>query len=774
MVEKAYRMVIGKKKMRAQIITGRYNNDKSITLFLRGEDGVRREVKVTGFEPYFYVPMTTYIPNDDNVVRIELVETRGIDGMALKRITMRTPTDVKYFRNKFKLNYEADIPFIRRFMIDCNLKSGVEVPEGKEIVHYSMLKPVELSVKPVVTYLDVEVISQGRFPNPARKENKMVLVTLKSNNSNVYYTAVLTGENKVIKDFDKGHVVVLLQTEADLVRFIRNYLKNVVPDVITAWNVDFDKEYIAKRGELLKQFVNFSPYCVFDLLKAYKRLNYKGSNALGDVLNEERIDKKIGYEPWRYEHWERGDIERCIRINKSHVEGIVEIDKKHKLTEFFWGLKNYAGLEELEPAIFHGVIVDTLLLREYSGKFILPSKSSKDLILGVDKLDGKKVGGMVLKPKAGLYRGVGVYDMSRYYPNLLIAFNLSPEPHEKEGVLTKLAKDLLKEREKYEAELIEAKPGSEEFYSIKNRRNCVKYVAEAIIGYIGSKSSRLYSKDIFEKVTKTGQKGLTYLKGVWEEKGGEVLYADTDGIFVKIPFDRAGQMVDELNEALVDFCKSEGMKIKLTLKLDRYFSILLFKRKKGEEHGARKRYAGHVIWEGGKKADYNLIVGFEYVRRDASKLTKEVQLKIFDMILRDKKEEIPDYLRGVVHDFEEGCYSPDDIAIPKTLHKRLSDYGKGGTGMPDYVRGSIFANNYMGGDIRGGDTVKMLYVKRVKGLPPTDTICWVGNFPSRFSIEIDSKKMIGRMLKGKVEDLLELVDLTWEECVSGQRKVTDF
>ena len=64
--------------MKAQIIKGKYNSDKTISLFVRDENLEKKTIRVSGFEPYFYVSANAYIPNHPRLKRIEKTK-RDID-----------------------------------------------------------------------------------------------------------------------------------------------------------------------------------------------------------------------------------------------------------------------------------------------------------------------------------------------------------------------------------------------------------------------------------------------------------------------------------------------------------------------------------------------------------------------------------------------------------------------------------------------------------------------------------------------------------------------
>ena len=127
--------------------------------------------------------------------------------------------------------------------------------------------------------------------------------------------------------------------------------------------------------------------------------------------------------------------------------------------------------------------------------------------------------------------------MSRYYPEMLISQNLSPEPHARGelGITPKMTLDLIEERLRYDRQLAKLDPGTPEWKELKFQRNSVKFVTESVIGYFGSESSRVYNLEIFNSVTMMGQRGLLFLRKVCNKDNNKVIYGDTDGLSVQTP-----------------------------------------------------------------------------------------------------------------------------------------------------------------------------------------------------------------------------------------------
>lgn len=740
-------------------VAGQYDRDHTINVYARDEDGRKRHIKVTGFEPYFYVPEDVYIP-DDSAIKSIAGNFTSVYGDTLKKITMETPSDVRHFRYRFNRHYEGDIPFVRRLLIDTGIRSGFEVPAGRRIVSYKDLVPIDFSQLPLTCFLDIEVHCSTRFPNPSREEEKVICVTSFDTNHKKYITILLDKTGGERETVAPGHDLVKVSSEVDLLMTLKKYLEWIDPDILTGWNIGFDIDYIVERGKRFGIYFNFDRACIFDLLSGYRQLYKKGGNRLKEVVISEGIAKKVVSDEFHGEWWTK-DKRMLVLYNKSDVEYCVELDKKFQLVDFYWGLKNYAGLEDLKGTLYAGgVLVDILLLRKYFGKWVLPSKVKREESEDLS-------GALITSPEAGLYDDVYVYDMSKYYPNIVISRNLTPERTDGElGVVPKLCLELLDERKKFDKVLSETPIDTPEYHNAKRKRDNIKFVGEAVIGYFGSLRSRLYNPELFNEVTTTGQRGLMFLKKTTEELGFKVLYTDTDGLTVKVPRERAKELLLRLNEALKQFCANEGIKGDLKIKIDRFCKRILFTKMK-------KRYASWVVEEGGEPCDYTYIVGFEHVRRDSSEITRKLQKKVFDLLLKGDANEVVGCIKDTIKDMKSGKLSLNQIAIPKTLNKRLEDYGLGkGGGIPDYVRGAIYSNKYFGTDIRGGDMIRMLYVNRIPGYPRTNVVCFLDEDELPVKPEVDMRKMISRTVRMKIEKIIELARLHWSQ-VEGTRSLLE-
>ena len=173
-----------------QFIKGRYNRDRSITVFAIDEKQSYK-IKVVGFPAYFYVPYNDPIPDDDDIE--EIVEGYiHEDGFPVKKIICSSPSVVhskkgKSLRSQFTQHYEADIPFIRRFLIDTGITSGFKIKGlRKDVVSYKDLVPVNFTVTPKICYVDFEENVTTRFVNTQHPTNEVTAWTAYFSDERIY------------------------------------------------------------------------------------------------------------------------------------------------------------------------------------------------------------------------------------------------------------------------------------------------------------------------------------------------------------------------------------------------------------------------------------------------------------------------------------------------------------------------------------------------------------------------------------------------------------
>ena len=621
-------------------------NTNDINLHCRDENGKKIRKIVCGFPPYGYAPIDKkdVILSHKEVTNVEEVDIPHIDNKKVIRFETKRPKNVGDIRDEYKdffQVFEANIPFARRMMIDTGLLCGFECDEDTEILRPSEIKPCEYVQQPRKAFFDIENSIERKF---------LTINCIYDHKSGNYISLALDpkGERSESMRYAKNWRVFIFPTELELIEATKKVFKKINPDIITAWNVSYDIDYINDRSiENGKKEIDYSYANVFDMCKPYKKLYNKGSGKLKDVVHAEELDVP-GYEPFQQRYWEQ-DLEKAIRVNKTHVESIVKLDEKLEILDTYWNYKSIGGFEDMSPTVYHGSIVDNRILRKYHGHHVFDSRPSKE-VMRQRKIEMKKiqmVGGKVFEPPFGRFSDISFYDMSRYYPELIIAQNLTFEECEpgKMGLLPEMVLELIEERLKYDRRLDKIEPGTDEHKQMKFLRDSIKFVLNSIFGYCGWEGARAFRLDIFNKITTKGQEGLGFVRDKGKIDGKDLIYGDTDSTaLIMLDNEKSMELVkdetlvkklledgmdenhvytvahaieytDTLNGYLKEFSKINGFQRDLELKLDRYFSKILFKKVrervdgKWVERGAKKRYVGWVLWEK-KPVKYLKIVGF--------------------------------------------------------------------------------------------------------------------------------------------------------------------
>jgi DNA polymerase I len=183
------------------------------------------------------------------------------------------------------------------------------------------------------------------------------------------------------------------------------------------------------------------------------------------------------------------------------------------------------------------------------------------------------------------------------------------------------------------------------------RQQVVKVLTNAVYGYAGWVGARWYSRPVAEATTAWGRATITRTIALAREIGLEVIYGDTDSLFVTNDVEKVNQLLGRVEDEL-------GLEIRPA----KLYAAVLFTE-------AKKRYAG-LLSDG--RLD---VVGLEVARGDWTDAAKNVQEAVLQIIL---KERSPEKAVTFIHSYLENLRAKKipyrDLVIWKTLTKPLSKY----------------------------------------------------------------------------------------------------
>ncbi|HVP24535.1 MAG TPA: DNA-directed DNA polymerase, partial [Methanomicrobiales archaeon] len=718
-----------------------------IHIFGRDVNGAAVHLEVTGFRPYFYAPFEEVaggpLPSGIDVEADR--EYQSIRGDTLTRMYTRRPTDVRDYRERFH-HYEADIPFATRFLIDNGLTGGVESP-GLQ-VDYHALRPAEVNAPARTCIFDIECEDERGLPEFGR--DKIIAITCWDSFQDDYTSFVFPAGGQVpapaIPSSDEKITVEVCRDEKEMLLAFSRYLQERDPDILSGWNIlVFDVPYIINRMEVLgmnptilarleerTERVALRGRALFDLLDGYKKMHgsQRESYRLDAVAEEEVGETKIRFTGTLSALW-REDPARLVEYNRRDVELCVAINRKNHIIGFYREIARYVGCP-LDRTLNSSQVIDIYVLRKAFGRFVLPSKG----FAAAEEFEGATV----FDPSRGVKENVVVLDLKSLYPMAMMTINASPETkdpdgeyrapngvrfrREPDGLTRSIIAELLKEREQ-KKRLRDGFPfGSPEFVLYDLQQNVLKVIMNTYYGVSGYARFRLYDREIGSAVTSVGRAIIEHTRMVIESLGYHVIYGDTDSCMVQIPpMDTAATITTAKKiEAAVN--ASYGDFAKKALNADSHYFSIKFEKiyRRFFQAGKKKRYAGHLVWKEGKDVDEIDIVGFELRRSDYPQITKEVQGKVIEMILKGEGfADVKAYLGEIIRNFRAGKYPYDEVGIPGGIQKALDQYETNDA----HRRGAEYANLHLKCDFKRGSKPKRLYIKNVKAkYPKTDVICF--------------------------------------------------
>ncbi|MFA9426734.1 DNA-directed DNA polymerase [Natronorubrum sp. A-ect3] len=772
----------------------------------------------------------------------------SIRGEKLTKIFGQTPRDVGQVRDEFQ-HFEADILFPNRFLIDKDVRSGIRVPErraedGSLVVPHDEVEATDVDADPRVCTFDIEVDDRSGFPEDG--EEPIVCLTSHDSYRDEYimwlYEAPI-GDGPIpdaITDYEpiegelEHEVRSFTEEEAMLEAFV-DYVRDTDPDVLTGWNFeDFDAPYFLDRLEELQGphheydleidrlsrvdevwrsnwgGPDIKGRVVFDLLYGYQRMVFSELDsyrldAVGEAelgVGKERYAGDIG------DLWE-DDPTQLLAYNLRDVELCVELDRQQEIIPFWDEVRSFVGCK-LEDAPTPGDAVDMYVLHEAHGRFALPSK-------GQQEAGEEYEGGAVFDPITGVKENVTVLDLKSLYPMCMTTVNASPETKvdpdeydgetyvaptkpepihfrkEPDGVMREMITELLAEREEKKSLRNEYEPGSLEYEQYDRQQGAVKVIMNSLYGVSGWERFRLYDKEAAAAITATGREVIEFTETAANEIDYQVAYGDTDSVMLELgpdvpkedALEQSFEIEEYINSRYDDFARED-----LNAEAHRFQIEFEKLYRRFFQAGKKKRYAGHITWKEGKDVDMIDIVGFEYQRSDIAPITKEVQHKVIEMIVKDGDVEgAKEYVNGVIEDVRTGDISLEEIAIPGGIGKRLDNYDTDTA----QVRGAKYANLLLGTNFQRGSKPKRLYLDRVdprfferleaeEGFDARtdplygafkrdpDVICFEYDDQIPDAFEVDYDTMLEKTLKGPIERILEALGVSWEEVKSGQEQ----
>jgi DNA polymerase-2 len=625
---------------------------------------------------------------------------RSLDGAPVATVFVGIPGDVPPLRRRLEEHgvvcLEADVRFAYRYLIDRGIRGAFEVdgsfeshPRLGRVYRNPTLQPAHWAPRLKILSIDIETSLKGE---------QLYSIALHSRD----FERVIIVHPHLLANGEP------VPSEKAAIRRFLEYLHALDPDVITGWNVvDFDLAFLARAArrhglhfaigrsedefDLRKDasFTRESRAIVFgrqvldglSLLRgAFIRLeDYRLETAAQTFLGKGKLLTGDNRHT-QIEALYRNDPQRLVDYNLQDARLVLELLDRTGLVELAIERSLLTGmqLDRVSAAI---ASVDSLYLNALRSRgAVAPSVGAEDRPAGI-------MGGYVMESKPGLYRNVLVFDFKSLYPSIIRTFNIDPLTYVSQappdvptvvapngahfrrdvrGIIPELLTTLASEREQAK------RTGS----GVK--ANAIKILMNSFYGVLGAGASRLFSPAVANAVTHFGQHVIRRAVECAEGAGHEVLYGDTDSLFVhsnEPDADRALQLGErlraEIGAAVAEGVQTEfGCASVLELELEKLYRRFFLPEVRGGKVGSKKRYAGLLVEDGREEIEF---VGLESVRRDWSPVSKRFQRALLELVFHDQPVEA--FIKGFVADLRAGRFD-DELTYKKAIRKDLEAYTK--------------------------------------------------------------------------------------------------
>lgn len=677
--------------------------------------------------------------------------------------------------------YEADIHPPERYLMERFINAPVWVNgdrQGQRLIN-AQLKPAP-DYRPSLKWvsLDIETSRHG----------ELSCIGLEGcGQRTVFMLGPPNGSDDKL-DFD----LVYASSRKQLLELMNNWFARFDPDVIIGWNlIQFDLKVLQKHAErygiplrlgrnaqtLEWREHGFRPGIFF--ARAEGRLIIDGIEALKSAFwnfpsfaLEAVAQQLLGYGKSIDNAWQRMDeIERrfaedkpaLATYNLKDCELVTRIFKRTELMPFLMERATVNGL----PADRHGGSVASFyhlyFPRMHRAGFVAPNPGSVP--------PQASPGGYVMDSRPGLYDSVLVLDYKSLYPSIIRTFLIDPiglveglaHPTEENSVEGFLKARFSRTAHCLPAIVSQLWEGREAAKRENNKplSQAIKILMNAFYGVLGTSACRFFDPRLASSITLRGHAIIRQTKALIEAEGYEVIYGDTDSLFVWLrqAYDerRADSIGTELAIKVNDWWRhhlrdTQNLDSALELEYETHYCRFLMPTIRGAEQGSKKRYAGLI-----RRASQEQLIfkGLETVRTDWTPLAQDFQQELYSRIFHNLPYQ--DYVRETVERLYAGELD-DRLVYRKSLRRPLNEYQRN---IPPHVRAARLAdeqNVRLGRPAQYQNRGSIRYIWTLSGPQPCD----YQNAPP------DYEHYLSRQLEPIAEGILPFIEDNFATLLTGQ------
>ena len=371
-------------------------------------------------------------------------------------------------------------------------------------------------------------------------------------------------------------------------------------------------------------------------------------------------------------------------------------------------------------------------------------------------------GGYVMDSKPGLYENVLVLDFKSLYPSIIRTFCIDPlglavpgndsipgfveaQFSREQHLLPGLIETLWAERDK--ARQADNRPLSQ----------AIKIIMNSFYGVLGTTGCRFYSQQLASSITRRGHEIIQQSRDWIQSEGYEVIYGDTDSVFVWLGEDSQAssahaigqQLMHGLNQWWQEELQSRyQIHSYLEVEFETHYLRFFMPTVRGMPTGSKKRYAG-LSSPVENKAEPSVqkatlvVKGLEAARTDWTPLARNFQRELFRRVFND--EPVDEFIRQTAEQLGAGELD-DQLVYRKRIRRKLSDYQRN---VPPHIK----AARKLG---TNASTIRYLITRN--GPEPVDAL----------ESAIDYQHYLDKQLAPAADGILQFMDTSFESITNAQ------
>jgi DNA polymerase-2 len=593
--------------------------------------------------------------------------------------------------------FEADIKPPDRFLMERFITGGVIIEgESSARTGFRDLQSPKLTpaqIRPQLTALSIDIETDFAA-------NQLYSIAIYSKSVSLVF---MINENLQVLD-EEGLELRFFPTEKELLSCFIETVEELDPDILMGWNVvNFDLRCLqvfcdrvgielrlGRNAEAIKwrrsadsaerHYALIAGRVVLDGIELMRTATYRFENFSLEHVSRELLGRGKLVDDVDARGAEITSLFKNAKLSlaKYNLEDcklVWDIFEEEKLIDFAIERSLLTGLE-LDRAGGSVAAMDFLYLpRLHRQGYVAPR---------LDELESSNIspGGYVMNSIPGIHRNVIVLDFKSLYPSIIRTFNVDPlamiKGLDEENPIIGYDGGRFSRTHSILPELITTLWAARDRAKLANNKvlsQAIKIIMNSFYGVLGTLGCRFFDSRLVSSITKRGHEIIIQSKGYIESKGYQVIYGDTDSVFVllsSIEDDEVAKIGGELATGLNIWWREkldqeQGIKSYLEIEFETHYRKFFMPTVRGSEAGSKKRYAGLV------DLDKIVFKGLECVRSDWSPLARDFQRVLYEKIFHDQPFEA--YIKKTVQRLLAGEYGTE-LILRKRLRRKLVAYVK--------------------------------------------------------------------------------------------------